>query len=83
MFLFCKSMACAAYLRELIIFTLIFHIVAINHCESIKSIDNNLYNKITDPKSKQNYITVMLPKINEYSVTVTTMTTKSMASIRR
>ena len=32
-----------------------FHIVAINHHKSIKSIDINLYKKITNAKSKQNY----------------------------
>ena len=50
-----KSIACAVYLRELVIFVSMFHIVAINHYKSIKSIDNNLYQKITDAKSKQNY----------------------------
>ena len=46
MFLFYKGMACAVYLRELIIFTLFlfFHIVAIIHCKIIKSIDNNFKN---------------------------------------
>ena len=53
MFLFYKSMACAVYLREIIVFTVIFHIVCINHYKSIKSIDDNLYKKITDAKSKQ------------------------------
>ena len=48
-------MACAVYLRELIIFTFIFHIAAINHYKSIKSIDNNLSEKIMDAKSKQNF----------------------------
>ena len=53
MFLFYKSMACAVYLREIIVFTVIFHIVCISHHKSIKSIDDNLYKKITDAKSKQ------------------------------
>ena len=53
MFLFYKSMACAVYLREIIVFTVIFHIVCISHYKSIKSIDDNLYKKITDAKSKQ------------------------------
>ena len=35
MFLFCKSIACAAHLWELLIFTLIFHIVAISHYKII------------------------------------------------
>ena len=48
-------MACALYLQELVIFTLIFHIVATNHYKSIKSIDNNRYKKVIDAKSKQNY----------------------------
>ena len=39
MFLFYKSMTCALYLRKRIIFTLIFQIVAVNHCKSIKSIE--------------------------------------------
>ena len=48
-------MTCAVYLRDLIVFTLIFHIVAVNHYKSVKSIDNNLYKKIMDAKSKQSY----------------------------
>ena len=48
-------MACAVYLQEFIIFTLIFYIVAANHYKSIKSIVDNLYKKINDAKSKQNY----------------------------
>ena len=47
-------MASAVYLREIIIFTVTFHIVCISHYESIKSIDDNLYQKIIDAKSKQN-----------------------------
>ena len=47
-------MACAVYLREIIIFTVIFHIVCISHYKSIKSIDDHLYKKIIDAKSKQN-----------------------------
>ena len=35
-------------------FTVIFHIVCISHYKSIKSIDDNLYKKIIDAKSKQN-----------------------------
>ena len=46
-------MACAVYLRELFIFTVIFHFVCISQCKSIKSIDNNLYKKIIDAKSQQ------------------------------
>ena len=42
MFLFFKSVTCAVYLRELIIFTLIFYIVAINQYKIIKSIDKSL-----------------------------------------
>ena len=34
-----KSIACAVYLRELIIFISMFHIVAINHFKTIESID--------------------------------------------
>ena len=65
--------------KNLLYFTLIFHIVAINHYKVIKSMDNNIYNKITDAKSKQSYklSTVILLKINEYGVTVTIMMTKS------
>ena len=44
-------MTCAVYLRDLIVFTLIFHIVDVNHYKSVKSIDNNLM----DAKSKQSY----------------------------
>ena len=47
-------MACAVYLRELFIFTVIFHFVCISQYKSIKSIDNNLYKKIIDAKSQQN-----------------------------
>ena len=54
MFLFYKSMSCAVHLREIIIFTVVFHIVCISHYKSIKSIDDNLYKKIIDAKSKQN-----------------------------
>ena len=53
MFLFYKSMACAIYLREISIFTVIFYIVCLSHYRSIKSIDNNLYKNIIDAKSKQ------------------------------
>ena len=45
-------MAWAVYLQELIIFTVILHIVCISHYKSIKSIDYNLYKKIIDAKSK-------------------------------
>ena len=48
-------MACAVYLQELIVFTLIFDTVVINHHKSIKSIDRNPYSEITNAKSKQNY----------------------------
>ena len=54
MFIFYKSIACAVYFREIFIFTVIFHIVGISHYKSIKSIDDNLYKKIIDAKSKQN-----------------------------
>ena len=54
MFLFYKSMACAVYLEEIFIFTVIFHSVCISHYKSIKSIDDNLHKKIIDAKSKQN-----------------------------
>ena len=40
--LFYKSMACAGYLREIIIFTVKFHIVCISYCKIIKPIDDNL-----------------------------------------
>ena len=65
--------------KNFLYFTFIFHIVAIDHYKSIKSIDNNIYNKITDAKSKQNYklSTVILLKINEYGVTATIMMTQS------
>ena len=42
------------YLRELIIFTVIFHIICTSRYKSIKSIDDNLYKKIIDAKSEQN-----------------------------
>ena len=51
MFLLHKSMACAVYLPELIL----YHIVCISNYKSIKSIDDNLYMKIIDAKSKQSY----------------------------
>ena len=54
MFLFYESMACAIYLQEIILFTVIFHIICISHYKSIKSIDGNLYKKVIDAKSKQN-----------------------------
>ena len=41
------------YLRELIIFTVIFHIICTGRYKSIKSIDDNLYKKIIDAKSEQ------------------------------
>ena len=47
-------MACTVYLRETIIFTVIFYIVCISHYKSTKSVDDNLYQKIIDAKSKQN-----------------------------
>ena len=46
-------MACAVYLREVIIFTTTFHIVCISNYKSLKSIDDHLYKKIIDAKSKQ------------------------------
>ena len=52
--LFYKSMACAGYLREIIIFTVKFHIVCISYCKIIKPIDDNLYKKIIDAKPEQN-----------------------------
>ena len=69
----------SVYLRELVIVTLTFHIVAINNYKSIKSIDNNLYKKITNAKSKKltSCPPVILLKINEYGITATTMITKS------
>ena len=54
MFLFYKSMACAVYLREIIISVVIFHTVCVSHYKSIKSIDNNLNKKIIDAKSNRN-----------------------------
>ena len=54
MFLFYKSMACAVYLREIIIFTITFHIVCISQYKIIKSKDDNIYKKIIETKSKQN-----------------------------
>ena len=64
-------MAYAVYLREVIIFTLMFYIIVINHYKSMKSIDN--------VKSNQNYklLQFILVKINVYGVTATTMITKS------
>ena len=47
-------MACVVYLREIIIFKVIFHIVCISHYKSITSIDDNVYKKIIEAKSKQN-----------------------------
>ena len=54
MFLFYISMACAVYLREIVIFVVIFHTACVSHYQSIKSIDNNLYKKNIDAKSNQN-----------------------------
>ena len=48
-------MASAVYLRELIIFTIIFYIVCISQYENTKSIEDNLYKKNVDAKSKQNF----------------------------
>ena len=47
-------MAYAVYLRKLNIFTVIFHIFWVSDYESIKSMDDNLYKKIVDAKSKWN-----------------------------
>ena len=46
-------MVCAVYLQELIIFTIILHIVCISHYKSIKSIDDSVYKKIVDAKYKK------------------------------
>ena len=46
-------MACAVYLPEIIIFTVIFHIFCISHYKGIRSIDDNLYKKIINAKPKQ------------------------------
>ena len=48
-------MACAVCLRKTIVFTVIFHITCISYYKSIKSTDDNLYKKIIDTKSKQNW----------------------------
>ena len=48
-------MACELCLRELIIFTPMYHIVAINDYKCIKLIGNNRHKKIIDAKYKQNY----------------------------
>ena len=79
MFLFYESMACAVYLRKLIIFILFFHTVAINHYKNIKSIVNNLYEKITDAKSKRNHKlpTSQPSEHKRYAVTATTKITQS------
>lgn len=69
-------MVCAVYLQELIIFTIILHIVCIRHYRSIKSIDDNVYKKIVDAKYKKNAscLPVILLKINGYGITATTIT---------
>ena len=44
------------YIYENLLFLqLYFHIVCISHYKSIKSIDDNLYKKMIDAKSKQNW----------------------------
>ena len=50
-----KNRACAVYLQELIIFYIYISHCCYNHYKGIKSMDNNIYNKITDAKSKQSY----------------------------
>ena len=45
----------SVYLLELVIFTVIFHIFCICHYKSVESIDDNLYKKMIDAKSKQNF----------------------------
>ena len=76
MFLFYKSMVCAVYLQQLIIFTIILHIVCISHYKSIKSIDDNVYKKTVDAKYKKvaSCLPVILLTINGYGITVTTIT---------
>ena len=68
-------MACAVYLRELIIFTVIFHIICISHYKSIKSMDDNLY------KNVASCLLVILLKINGYGVTATTVITESKTDL--
>ena len=51
-------MACAVYSREIIFLTVISHIA--NQYKSIKSIDDNLYKKIIDTKSKTDLILLLL-----------------------
>ena len=69
-------MVCAVYLQQLIIFTIILHIVCISHYKSIKSIDDNVYKKTVDAKYKKiaSCLPVILLTINGYGITVTTIT---------
>ena len=54
MFLFYKSNGLCSIFTSNYYFTVIVHIVCISHYRGIKSIDDNLYKKIIDVKSKQN-----------------------------
>ena len=76
-------MACAVYLREIVIFTVIFHIVCMSHYKSIKSIDDNLYKKVMDLKPKQNckLSTCYNAKISGYGVTATPIITESKTDL--
>ena len=57
-FFFYESMACVRplvqYIYEKLLFLQLFHVVFISHYKNINSIDDNLYKKIIDAKSKQN-----------------------------
>ena len=59
-------------------FTVIFHIACLSHYKSIKSIDDNLYKKIIDTKSKQNckLHTRNTAKDRGYSISATTIITE-------
>ena len=78
MFLFYKSMACAVYLQELIIFTLIFHIVAINHYKKLNQETIIVTRKLLtqNPNKITSCLSVIRLRINGYGVTAT-MITKS------
>ena len=77
-------MASAVYLRELIIFTAIFHIVCISQYENTKSIEDNLYKKNVDAKSKQNckLSTRYTLQVNGYGVTAITVITESKMDLK-
>ena len=79
MFLFYKNIVSAVFLQELIIFLLIFHIVAINHYEIINEYTVIITRKLMTQNSNKirNCLPVILLKIKWYGVAATIMITKS------